>query len=265
MSNEKPDQLDVWLIFYHSRLLILPNTKNLPLKEDANQFRERFIREHHLGDIGNYCIHCAELHDEHLEGDYAFVPMRQALDLLGTDWYTVATKAFSIINWDRNHQYCGRCGDVTEHKAGAYERVCTNCKLQFFPRISPSIIVLIYRGDEILMARSYHFPPNVYGLIAGFVEAGESVEEAIHRETLEETGIRIKNLRYYQSQAWPFPDSLMLGFFAEYDSGELNIDNDEIEAAGWYRYDKLPGRPSTNISIASKLIEAFIQQKDSEK
>jgi NAD+ diphosphatase len=120
---------------------------------------------------------------------------------------------------------------------------------------------LIHRDDQILMARSPHFPPGVYGLIAGFVEAGESVEEAVHREVKEEVGLAIKNLRYFGSQAWPFPDSLMIGFFAEYESGDLLIDHSEIEEAGWYHYDQLPGHPSVTISIAYKLIKAFIAEK----
>jgi NAD+ diphosphatase len=100
--------------------------------------------------------------------------------------------------------------------------------------------------------------PGVYGLIAGFVEVGETIEDAVHREVKEEVGLRIKNLAYFGSQPWPFPDALMIGFIAEYDSGDLVIDNDEIEAAGWYRYDNLPGRPSVPISIAARLLDHFI-------
>lgn len=266
MSKVKPGQSEVWLIFHHSHLLIIPDSSHLiPATDDITSIRDKFIREHHLGTIGDICFNCAELLNDDILQEHQLIPMRKALEILGDDWYTIAAKAYSIINWDRNHQFCGRCGNETQHSAGTYERTCTNCDLHFYPRISPSIIVLIHKGDEILMARGYHFPPGIYGLIAGFVEAGESVEETIHRETLEETGIKIKNLQYFQSQAWPFPDSLMLGFFAEYDSGEINIDNDEIEDAGWYRYDRLPGRPSTSVSIASKLLDEFIQLQEANR
>jgi NAD+ diphosphatase len=111
------------------------------------------------------------------------------------------------------------------------------------------------------MARSPHFIPGAYGLIAGFIEVGESIEEAVHREVKEEVSINIKNLRYFGSQPWPFPDSLMIGFIADYASGEINIDHEEIEAAGWYKFDNLPGRPSTRISIASQLIEHFVAEQ----
>ena len=111
------------------------------------------------------------------------------------------------------------------------------------------------------MSRSPHFPPGRYGLIAGFVEAGESIEAAAYREVEEEVGIKIKNLRYFGSQSWPFPDSLMIAFIAEYASGELIIDHNEIEDAGWYRYDNLPGKPSSSVSIAKKLIEHYIEEQ----
>lgn len=108
------------------------------------------------------------------------------------------------------------------------------------------------------MARSPHFLPGIYGLIAGFVETGESIEETVHREVAEEVGIKIKNLSYFGSQPWPFPDSLMIAFMAEYESGEIIIDKNEIEEAGWYRYDDLPGRPSMSFSIASTMLDNFI-------
>lgn len=132
------------------------------------------------------------------------------------------------------------------------------CHLSFFPRISPSIIVLIKKADHLLMARSPHFLPGVYGLIAGFIDAGESIEEAVHREVKEEVGLKIKNLSYFGSQQWPFPDSLMIAFTADYCSGDITINPDEIEEAGWYKYNNLPGRPQTSVSIASKLIDNFI-------
>jgi NAD+ diphosphatase len=119
--------------------------------------------------------------------------------------------------------------------------------------------VLIKKGEHLLMARGSHFPPGIYGLIAGFVETGENLEEAIRREVKEEVGIEIKNPSYFGSQAWPFPDSLMIAFLVEYASGDIQIDKDEIEEAGWYRYDNLPGLPSMKISIASKLLESFVE------
>jgi NAD+ diphosphatase len=252
-----------WFIFQNDSLIIMHHSNNhLPDADESLPFKQTLIRKHFLGHFNKSDVYCAEIPpDLTLDAIYNLIPLRKALDHLGDEWYAIATKAFGVINWDRNHHFCGRCGQLTAHSASTFERTCAHCKLHFYPRISPSIIVLIHHNDQILMARSHHFHPGVYGLIAGFVESGESVEDAVHRETYEETRIRIKNLRYFGSQPWPFPDSLMVGFFAEYDSGDLIIDPVEIEDAGWYRYDQLPGRPSTSISIASKMLDHFIRSK----
>jgi NAD+ diphosphatase len=226
-----------------------------------HELKSRFVRSHKLGVFNAVPVFCAELPANFaLPQPLENVPLRNALHRLGENWYGMLTKAFSIINWDRNHQYCGRCGNLTVQHTVNFERTCEHCKLNFYPRISPSIIALIHRDDEILMARGHQFQPGIYGLIAGFVEAGESLEDAIHREIHEETALRVRNLRYFGSQAWPFPDSLMVGFFAEYASGTLKIDNVEIEDAGWYRFDALPGRPSTNISISSRMLDHYIAE-----
>lgn len=252
---------DYWFIFQNERLLITKDGKT-PFITENTAFKQTLVRQHRLGQFEQRIVYCGELEAEYvLPSNIEALPLRKALELLGQDWYTIASKAFAIINWDKNHQFCGRCGAATIHKQNTFERHCPACGLLFYPRISPSIIVLIQKGDEILMARSHHFPAGVYGLIAGFVEAGESIEEAVHREVKEEVGLTIKNLRYFGSQAWPFPDSLMISFYADYASGEINIDPHEIEAAGWYRYDHLPGRPSTKISIGSRLLDAYLAQK----
>ncbi len=262
-SLHVPDKLTYWFIFQNERLLIVKNSeKKLLLSESAETMKAHFLREYRLSHFDDFDVYCAEVNNDlQLPNEFDSVSLRQALEFLGPDWYTIAARAYSIITWDKNHRHCGRCGNVTVHKPDTFERICTTCSLSFYPRISPSIIVLIHQGDQILMARGSHFPPGVYGLIAGFIEAGENIEEAAHREVQEEIGIKIKNLRYFGSQSWPFPDSLMIGFIAEYASGELVINHDEIEAAGWYRFDNLPGKPSTSISIARKLINYFIAEQ----
>ena len=129
-----------------------------------------------------------------------------------------------------------------------------------FPRLSPAVIVLVQRGNQLLMARSRHFAPGVYSVLAGFVEPGETLEEAVEREVFEETGIRVKDIRYFGSQPWPFPHSLMIGFTARYAGGEIKINDEEIEDAGWYTADRLPGQPG-KISIARQLIEWFVAKQ----
>jgi len=259
-SSPLPEIPEYWFIFQNDLLLLQPtNDHKLPTNLSLSPLQPHLRRQHKLGLFNQINCYCAEITPEiALPNEIKPTPLRKAFELLGTSWYVAAAKASAVINWDKNHQFCGRCGNVTLHKSGTFERVCNACGLSLYPRISPSMIVLIQKDDNILMSRSPRFPPGAYGLIAGFVEVGESIEDAVHREVKEEVGIEIKNLRYFGSQSWPFPDSLMIGFFADYASGELTIDHHEIEAADWYRYDHLPGRPSSNISIAQKLIDHFV-------
>ncbi len=147
------------------------------------------------------------------------------------------------------------CRNGTE--TGELARVCPRCGLQHFPRISPAVIVRIERGDEILLARSPHFAPGVYSTVAGFVEPGESLEQTVAREVREEVGVEVTNVRYFGSQPWPFPHSLMIGFVADWASGEIRLQEEEIEDAGWFRVGSLPGLPS-RLSIARALIDDFI-------
>ncbi len=253
-----------WLVFQQDCLLLLNPEAEQPFPDEALvlPLKTNFIREHLLLQDENSLIYCAEIAENSpITAPFTIISLRNALEALGSEWYTIAAKAYSIIHWDKNHRFCGRCGAATFQPAERFERVCSNCSLTFYPRISPSIIVLIKRGDEVLMARSAHFKPGVYAFIAGFVEPGETIEDAVHREVKEEVGITIKNLQYFGSQAWPFPDSLMLAFYADYDSGELQLDPFEIEDAGWYHYNHLPGRPSSQVSIAAKLLDHYLRSK----
>lgn len=256
------DRTQYWLIFKNDQLLIDASTNQLLTAAHLPLVKVPFTREYLIAHTTDNEFYTAEIpNDTDLPNDVDILPVRKALNTLHPDWYNYITKAYAILHWDKNHTYCGCCSHPTHLKPGSFERTCSTCQLAFYPRISPSIIVLIHNGDDILMARSPHFTPGAFGLIAGFVEAGENAEDAVHREVDEEVGIKIKNLRYFGSQPWPFPDSLMLGFIAEYDSGELNIDHEEIEIAGWYHYDNLPGRPSYHISMGHKLLEYFIANK----
>lgn len=261
MSSVTPEY---WFILQNDRLLMIKDAASLTFPSSAllDELKPHFLRQYYLGRFNQITCYCAEV-DAALQLNDEILPtsLRKAFETLGVDWYAAGAKAISIINWDKKNQFCGHCGHATLYKQGAFERVCPQCGLSAYPRISPSIIVLIKNGDKILMSRSPHFPPGAYGLIAGFVEAGENIEEAVHREVKEEVGITIKNLCYYGSQSWPFPDSLMIGFFAEYESGEIMVDHTELESADWYRYDNLPGGPSTSVSIARKLIDHHIAQQ----
>lgn len=253
-------QTNYWFIFHQDHLLLTKQgNEYVPLTTLPDDWVCQY--QHSIGMHHQQHIHCALLAAMPLTpDDIITLPLRKALNTLHPTWYGMAVRAYSIIKWDKNNQFCGHCGTPTQHKTGIFERICPACQLVLYPRISPSVIVRIKRGDQILMARSPHFTPGAYGLIAGFVEVGETLEEAVHREVKEEVSLTITNLQYYASQPWPFPDSLMVGFTADYLDGEIIIDPHEIEEAGWYSKEKIPGWPSSSVSISRQLIEDFVKQ-----
>jgi NAD+ diphosphatase len=172
------------------------------------------------------------------------------------DW-VVAGRAVQLVDWARSHRFCGRCGTPTEVAPGERAMRCPSCRLLAFPRLAPAIITLVTRGDEALLAQGVQFRGPMYSTLAGFVEAGESLEDAVHREVREEVGVEISDVHYWGSQPWPFPHSLMLGFHARWASGEIEIDPKEIIDAQWFHRDALPTIPP-RISIARKLIDAWL-------
>ncbi len=187
------------------------------------------------------------------------MPLRPLLALAGPQAFALAARASFLMDWQKNNRYCGRCASPTAVKSGEFAMQCPTCGFLAYPRISPVVMVLIERGNELLLARSPHFKPGVFSALAGFVEAGETLEECAVREVREEVGIEIVNLRYFQSQPWPFPDSLMIAFFADYAGGTITPDPSEIEAAGWFARDALPLLPDP-VSISRRLINAALAQ-----
>jgi NAD+ diphosphatase len=174
------------------------------------------------------------------------------------DWI-VAGRAVQIIDWARSHRFCGRCGTATTHNDNDRAMRCPACGLLAFPRLAPAIITLVTRGDEALLARGVNFRGPTYSCLAGFVEPGESLEQAVVREVGEEVGVRVGSVRYWGSQPWPFPHSLMLGFHAQWEDGEIVVDPREIVDANWYTRDRLPSIPP-GISIARRLIDDWVRQ-----
>lgn len=170
------------------------------------------------------------------------------------------SRAKQLAHWLLDNVYCGRCGNALEFSSSMSALTCKACGHFSFPRLSPACIVLVTRGEEILLARSPHFSSSVYSLLAGFVEAGESAEACAKREVKEEVGIDITNLRYFGTQTWPFPHSLMIGFFAEYAGGDIVLQADEIEDAQWFTKENLPTLPYAS-SIACHMIEAWLNTK----
>lgn len=173
------------------------------------------------------------------------------------DLYLMAAKAVLVRDWYMSHRFCGRCGTQTQLDEKDMMLKCPSCGQNHYPRIAPAIIVAIRNDDRLLMAKHSYHDGIRYALIAGFVEPGESIEEAVHREVFEEVGIRIKNLKYQKSQSWPFPNSLMLAFTAEYESGDIHVDGDEIVRAKWFKKEEII-RYDTDISISDWLVQDFI-------
>jgi NAD+ diphosphatase len=213
---------------------------------------------HYIGafaDVDCYAVHLRT--DVEPPEGMAFVTLRSALLGLEEELAGVTGLAYQIVDWDRTHRFCGRCGTPTKDAPGERAKRCPACNLHAWPRVSPAVIVRVTRGDEILLARGRRFPEPVYSVLAGFVDPGESLEECVAREIREEVGVEVADLRYFGSQPWPFPHSLMIAFTAQWAGGELRIDPEELVDAGWFRADALPAMPP-RLSIARRLIDDFV-------
>jgi NAD+ diphosphatase len=194
-----------------------------------------------------------------IQPGFSLVGLRSWLGRVAPPMFYLAGRAQQLIDWDRDHRFCGRCGTPMIDHPSDRAKQCPECELISYPRLSPSIIVLVRRGDEMLLARNARWPQGMYSTLAGFVEPGESIEQTVHREVFEEVGIRVTGLRYFGSQSWPFPNSLMLGFHAEYAGGDIRCQEGEIAEARWFRYDELPAVPP-GTAISRWLIDAFIEE-----
>lgn len=196
----------------------------------------------------------ASAHDALAPSGSRWAGLRSLFGVMSDDLVAIAGRAGQLIDWDRTHQFCGACATPTERDAHERARRCPACKHAAYPRISPAMMCLVTRGNEILLARNVNFPAGRYSALAGFLEAGESIEDAISREVREEVGIEVKNPAYFASQSWPFPHSLMIAFTAEYAGGDLTPNGHEIAEADWFSRDTLPQLPP-RISVARALID----------
>ena len=212
-----------------------------------------------VGELNGRACYAAEVAEFPPVSGSTASSLRAIFQLAGPDVFALAGRAAQLLDWQANHRFCGKCGTPTQHKTGEHAMQCPACRLLVYPRISPAVMVLVRDGEKLLLGRSPHFKPGVFSALAGFVEPGETLEECARREVREEVGIEIANLRYFQSQPWPFPNSLMVAFFADYAGGEITPDPSEIEAAGWFSTDALPILPEP-ISISRRLIDAALAQ-----
>jgi NAD+ diphosphatase len=246
------------------RVKARPAWARLPLQKNHNWLGSAVQRTLYLGRLGGQQVWAAELPEKaDAPAGLAWAGLRALFSVLDDAHFAVAGRALQLVAWDRTHQFCGRCGTATLAKADERVRVCPNCKLSAYPRVAPAIMALVHRrnagADELLLARGAHFPPGMYSALAGFVEPGESLEQCLAREVQEEVGVQVQNIRYFASQPWPFPHSLMIAFVCDWVSGEVRPQEAEIEEAKWFKVLQLPKLPS-KISIARRLIDAVCQE-----
>jgi NAD+ diphosphatase len=249
-----------WFAFQQNKLLVRTESDHvsLPCLVHFEEVGLIPLCQHYLGRFdGQHCFAVDVAEEARPPAGMNFEGLRQVHGRLDEDLFWIAARAVQIVEWDKTHQFCGRCGIRMHVRPTERSKECPRCGLLHFPRLAPAIIVLIERGDHLLLARSTRFATGMYSVLAGFVEPGESLEEAVEREIREEVGLSVRDLRYFGSQPWPFPHSLMIGFTATYAGGEISVDASEIETAGWFTVDNLPPLPG-KISIARKLIDAFI-------
>ncbi|MEB3210577.1 MAG: NAD(+) diphosphatase [Leptolyngbyaceae bacterium] len=267
---ESPPACAWWFVFVGDRLLVKQEGEKTTLPQ-ALHLKEWGLAEgqgglhpgeptQFLGWLEGVGCYAAELDKEalrHPPTGYHFEKLRLLYGVLDDDVFAIAGRAIQIVTWNRNHLFCGHCGTPMMQHETERAKHCPSCGLRNYPRLSPAVIMLVARGEEVLLARAPRFRPGMYSVLAGFVEPGESLEETVAREVREEVGVEVTNIRYFGSQPWPFPHSLMIGFMTDYAGGEIVIDEVEIEAAAWFHKTALPPVPGP-LSIARKLIEAFV-------
>lgn len=250
-----------WFVFCKTDLLLqkLPDgTFTVPLQDEAPTEVKPWTGIHNITPLGDIEVKTYSINAPVVENkDFVMSGLRASFDLLPSELYLKAGKCAEILYWDSNTKYCGVCGGTMRLHTDISKR-CENCGKEVWPQLATAIIVLISRGNEVLLVHANNFKGNFYGLVAGFVETGEDLEEAVNREVFEETGIKIKNIRYIKSQPWPYPCGLMVGFFADYESGEIHLQRTELGDGGWFDRHNLPVIPG-KVSLARMLIDKWLK------
>lgn len=258
LHTPQPGAPEHIFVFRGGALLVRESDLALPDEADCLACEVSLAQARAVGMLGGHYCRAAWVDAGAAEpgNGFAFRPLRSLFGALDKHLLAVAGRAFQIAEWARTHRFCGACGGAMEALAGERCMRCTVCGHAAYPRISPAMMVLVKKGDAILLARNVAAPGSRFSALAGFLEAGESVEDAVHREVFEEVGLRVRDLRYFGSQSWPFPHSLMIAFTAEWESGEITPDPREIAEAHWFG----PGDPlpafATGVSISGELIRA---------
>jgi NAD+ diphosphatase len=260
--SSSPDQAAAAFVFAGGQMLVHPAPRiRVPLLYEVEACGAIAAGPFDVGRPGERAAVALSLSAAPTCPGFELKGLRELFGLLPEEDMAVAARAFQTLEWSAAHAFCSRCGSPTDYSEIELARTCPSCGATYFPRITPAVITLVRRGPEILLARGVRFGPRFYSLIAGFVEPGETLEQAVRRELLEEVGIEVRDIEYFGSQSWPFPSQLMVGFTAEYESGELRINEAELTDARWFRLDNLPDGidiPNT-FSISGRLIRSVIK------
>ena len=255
-----PAQPGGWALLYCQQQFLADANGVLFPRDWIKRQELDILAEQGIGHFGEDAVYLLQVTPSTQLDGASWQSLRQFMLQGEAETFRMLAYAAQIGTWYAEHRFCGSCGAPTRQLPGERAMRCDACESQHYPRISPSMIVLVSRGDEILLARSPRFVAGVYSTLAGFVEPGESVEHCVVREVREEVGVEVRNLQYIGSQGWPFPHSLMLGFHAEYAGGEIVMQADEIEDARWFRVDDLPPLPASR-SIARHLIDLYVARR----
>ena len=255
----------ITLILRNQEFLTSKTSEFLLFEEDDLKWSEmEMVNKQFIGYLNEKPCNILEVtHDSKLDDDLILTPLRNLLGRIPDSLFTVCSRSLQLSEWKRNNQFCGVCGAKMKMHETERAMFCVCNSALAYPKISPCIIVLVTKGEELLLAHNKNFPGTFYSTLAGFIEAGESAESAIHREIFEEVKVRVQNIKYFGSQSWPFPSQLMLGYHAEYLEGEITPDGEEIDLADWFHYKDLPNVPTGNISISGQLIESYIEKLNS--
>ena len=253
------------IILRNQEFLTSKTSEFLLFEEDDLKWSEmEMVSKQFIGYLNDKPCYLLEITlDSKLDKDLILTPLRNLLGRIPDSLFTVCSRSLQLSEWRKNNQFCGVCGTQMIMHETERAMFCGCNNLLVYPKISPCVIVLVIKGEELLLAHNKNFPGTFYSTLAGFIEAGESAESAIHREIFEEVKVKVQNIKYFGSQSWPFPSQLMLGYHAEYLEGEITPDGEEIDLADWFHYKDLPQVPTGNISISGQLIESYIEKLNS--
>ena len=251
-----------WFVFCKGDLLLEKTSDGrytIPYQEEAPTPLKEWTNVHTITPFGDDDVRTYTIDGPVTDNPrYEMCGLRATYNKLPHELYQIAGKCQEILYWDANTRFCGVCGGPMKMHTEISKR-CTHCGKEIWPLLATAIIVLIHREDKVLLVHARNFRGKFFGLVAGFVETGETLEEAVVREVHEEVGIKIKNIRYFASQPWPYPCGLMVGFTADYVSGELHLQRSELDDAGWFDRDHLPPVPD-KMSIARQLIDSWLEE-----